>query len=130
MNNAPYGKTIANVAQRTDICLLIYMEIARMFAEKPQCVDLRVFNGQMAPPEQKVESAVAEGQQRNEALVGIEMRRINHFINKLFVNGFCVLEYSKLKRYVTYLPCFDMNNIKTLMFLEIQIIRASQRRLR
>ena len=73
-------------------------------AEKPHCVDFRVFDGQVAPPEEQVEAAVAEEQQQQEALVGIEMRKLNHFINKPFANGFCVLEYSKLKMYQSYLP--------------------------
>ena len=38
--------------------------------------------------------------------MGIEIRKLNHFINKPFANGFCVLEYSKLKMYVTYLHLF------------------------
>ena len=99
MNNAPYGKTIDNVARRIDICLLNDMQKARRLAEKPHCVDFRVFDGQVAPPEEQVEAAVAEEQQQQEALVGIEMRKLNHFINKPFANGFCVLEYSKLKMY-------------------------------
>ena len=37
MNNAPYGKTIENVARRTDIRLLNNMEKARRFAEKLDC---------------------------------------------------------------------------------------------
>ena len=95
MNNAPYGKTIENVARRTDIRLLNDMEKARRLAEKPHCVDFRVFDGQMAPAEEQIEAAVLEEQQQ-EALVGIEMRKLNHFINKPFANGFCVLKYSKL----------------------------------
>ena len=39
MNNAPYGKTIENVARRSDIRLLNDMEKARKLAEKPHCVD-------------------------------------------------------------------------------------------
>ena len=102
MNNAPYGKTIENVARRTDIRLLNDMEMARKLAEKLHCVDFRVFDGHVAPPEEQVESAAAkEQQQQQEALVGIEMRKLNHFIIKPFGNGFCVLEYSKLKMYVT-----------------------------
>ena len=100
MNNAPYGKTIENVARRTDIRSLNNMEKARKLAEKPHCVDFRVFDGQVAPPEELVEAAAAEEQQQEEALVGIEMRKLNHFINKPFANGFCVLEYSKLKMYM------------------------------
>ena len=103
MNNAPYVKTIENVARRTDIKLLTDMEKARKLAEKPPCVDFLVFDGQLVPPEKQVEVAVAEEQQQQEALVGIEMRKLNHFINKLFANGFCVLKYSKLKMYYTCL---------------------------
>ena len=103
MNNAPYGKTIENVARRTDIRLLNDMEKALRLAEKPHCVDFCLFDGQVAQPEEQVEAAAAEEQHQQEALVGIEMRKLNHFINKLFANGFCVLEYSKLNMYVTYL---------------------------
>ena len=106
MNNAPYGKTIENVARHTDIRLLNDMEKARKLAEKPHSVDFRVFDGHVAQPEEHVEAAVAEEQQQQEALVGIEMRKLNHFINKPFANGFCVLEYSKLKMYETYLYLF------------------------
>ena len=84
MNNAPYGKTIENVARRTDIRLLNDMEKARKLAENPHCVDFRVFDGQVAPPEKQLEAAAAEEQQQEEALVGIEMRKLNHFINKPF----------------------------------------------
>ena len=62
MNNAPYGKTIENVARRTDIRLLNYMRKARKMAEKPHCVDFRVFDGQVAQPEEQVEAAVAKEQ--------------------------------------------------------------------
>ena len=106
MNNAPYWKTIENVARRTDIRLINDMEKARKLAEKPHCVEFRVFDGLVAQPEEHVEAAVAEEQQQQEALVGIEMRKLNHFINKPFANGFCVLEYSKLKMYETYLYLF------------------------
>ena len=74
MNNAPYGKTIENVARCTDIRLLNDMEKARKLAEKLHCVDFRVFDGQLAPPEELVEAAVAEEQREQKALVGIEMR--------------------------------------------------------
>ena len=57
MNNAPYGKTIENMARRTDIRLLNNMDEARRLAEKPHCVDFRVFDGQVAPPEEQVEAA-------------------------------------------------------------------------
>ena len=71
----------------------------------PHCVDFRVFDGQVAQPNEEVKAAAAKKQQRQEVLVEIEMRKLNHFINEPFAHGFCVLEYSKLKMYVTYLPC-------------------------
>ena len=52
MNNAHYGKTIENVAWRSDICLLNDMEKAWRLAEKPHCVDFRVFDGKVAPPKE------------------------------------------------------------------------------
>ena len=45
MNNAPYGRTIENVARRTDIRLLNDMEKSRKLAEKPHSLDFRVFDG-------------------------------------------------------------------------------------
>ena len=99
INNAPYGKTIENVARRTDIRLLNDMEKALKLAEKPHCVDFRVFDGQLVPPEKQVAVEVAEEQQQQKALMGIKMQKLNHFINKPVANGFCVLEYSKLKMY-------------------------------
>ena len=92
MNNAPNGKTIENVARRTDIRLLNDMENARSLAEKPHCVDFRVFDRQVAQLEEQVEIAVAAEQQQQGALVGIEVRKLNQIINKPFANGFCVLE--------------------------------------
>ena len=100
MNNAPYGKTIENVARSTDIRLLNDMEKAQKLAEKPHCVDFMVFDGNVATTEEQVEAPAAEEQRQQKALVGIEMLKLNHFINKPFANGFCVLEYSKLKMYV------------------------------
>ena len=44
--------------------------------------------------------AVADEQQQN-ALVEIEMQKLNYVINKPFANSFCVLEYSKLNMYYT-----------------------------
>ena len=104
MNNAPYKKTIEHVARCTDIRLLNDMEKARRLGEKPHCVDFRVFDGQVTPPEKQVEAAAAEKQQLQEALVGIEMWKLNHFIIKPFANGFCVLKYSKLTMYETCIP--------------------------
>ena len=96
MNNAPYGKTIENVASRSDIRLLNDMEKARKLAEKPLCVDFRVFDCDLKQLPNEIE-------EQHQALVGIEMRKLNHFINKPFANGFCVLEWSKLKMYATIL---------------------------
>ena len=102
LNNAPNGKTIENVARRTDIRLLNDMKKAQKLAENPHCVDFRVFDGHVAPPDKQVEAAAAEKQQQQEALVGIKMQKLNQFINKPFANGFCELEYSKLKMYEMY----------------------------
>ena len=99
MNNAPYGKTIENVARQTDIRQLNDIEKARRLAEKPHCVHFRVFDGQVAPPVEQVETVAAEEQQQQEALVGIEMRKLNYVINTPFANGFCMPEYCKLKMY-------------------------------
>ena len=63
MNNSPYGKTIENVAKRSDIRLLIDPDKMRKLAEKPHCIDLRVFA---------------------ENLFGIEMRKTKSLINKPF----------------------------------------------
>ena len=64
MNNAPHGKTIEGVAWHTDIRLLNDMDKARKLAEKPHCVDFRVFDGHVAPPDEQVEDAVAEEQRQ------------------------------------------------------------------
>ena len=87
MNNSPYGKTIENAARRSDIRLLNDPEEARKLAEKPHCVDFRVFN---------------------QDLIGIEMRKCRHFINKPFHHGFCVLEWSKYKMYTFYAKLKDV----------------------
>ena len=84
MNNPPYGKTIDNVARRTDIRLLNDMENLRRLAVKPHCFDFCVLNGQLAQQEEQVEAAAAEKHQQQEALVGIEMRKLNHLINNCF----------------------------------------------
>ena len=64
MINAFYGKTIENVARRTDIRLLNNIEKAQKLADKPHCVDFRFVDGQLAPPEEQVEVAVAEEQRQ------------------------------------------------------------------
>lgn len=91
MTNAPYMKTIKNVVRQTDIRLLNYMEKTRKFAEKPNFVDYCVFESLLAIPDDESDK------QQQKALVKIEMRKFNHFINKPFAKGFCVLENSKQK---------------------------------
>ena len=97
INNALYNKTIENVARRTDIRMLNDMEKARRLAEKPHCVDFCVFDGQVAQPKEQVDVSAAKKKQQQKTLVGIEMRKLNHFIKKPLANNFCLLEYSKLK---------------------------------
>ena len=63
MNNSPYGKTIENMAKRSDIRLLINPDKVRKLAEQPHCIDFRVFS---------------------ENLFGIEMRKTKSLINKPF----------------------------------------------
>ena len=87
MNNSLYGKTIENAAKRSDIRLLNDPDQALMLAEKPHCVDFRVFS-----PD----------------LIGIEMRKCRHFINKPFQHGFHVLEWSKYKMYTFYAKLKDV----------------------
>ena len=108
MNNAPYGKTIENVARRSDIRLMNDMEKARKLAKKPHCVAFRVFDG-------NVKQHHIEMEEQEEALVGIEMRKLNHFINNPFANGFCVLEWSKLIMYATIL-CITIKLIYYQLF--------------
>ena len=86
ITNAPYGKTIENVSKRTSIKVLSGMEKARRTAEKPQCINLRLFN-----PD----------------LVAVKSRKVNQVINKPFQLGFAVLEYSKLHMYRTYATLKD-----------------------
>ena len=87
MNNSPYGKTIENAARRSDIRLMHDPEKARRLAEKPHCVDFRIFD---------------------QDLIGIEMRKCHHFINKPFQHGFSVLEWSKFKMYTFYAKLKDV----------------------
>ena len=53
MNKAPDMMTIENVARQTEIRLLNDLENARKFAKMPHCLDFRVFDGQIAPPEEQ-----------------------------------------------------------------------------
>ena len=94
MNNSVYGKTIENAAKRSDIRLLNDDEKARQLAEKPHCVDFRLFN---------------------ENLIGIEMRKAHHFINKPFQVGFSVLEWSKYKMYTFFAKLKDTFGEKVRM---------------
>ena len=50
MNNAISKETINNVSRGTDIRFPNDMKKALKLAEKPHCVDFRVFDGQVAPP--------------------------------------------------------------------------------
>ena len=86
MNNALFGKTIESVEKRVDIRLLSDMDKARRLAEKPHCMDFRIFN---------------------EDLVAVQMRKVNQLINKPFQIGFAILEYSKLHMYRTYAKLKD-----------------------
>ena len=63
MNNAPYGITIENVAKISDIRLLVDEAKAVKLAEKPHCIDFRMFS---------------------ENLFGVEMRKTKALINKPF----------------------------------------------
>ena len=90
INNAPYEIKIENVARRTDIRLLNNMDQARKLADQPNCVDFQVFDGQVTPLKEQVKAAAVKEQQQQEALVAIEMRKLNYFNNKPFANGFCV----------------------------------------
>ena len=80
MNNAPYGKTIDHVGRRPDIRLLNDMKNARRLDEKSHSVEFRVFDGQVTPFEVQEEAPAAEEQQLQEALMGIEMRKLNPLI--------------------------------------------------
>ena len=81
MNKPPYEMTIKNVAKRTNIKVVTDMEKARRMAEKPQCINFRLFN-----PD----------------LVAVESRKVSQVINKPFQLGFAILEYSTLHIYRTY----------------------------
>ena len=63
INNAPYGKTIENVAKRSDIRLIVDEHKAVKLAEKPHCIKIRLFV---------------------ENLFGFEMRKIKLLINNPF----------------------------------------------
>jgi hypothetical protein len=64
-------------------------------AEKPHCVEIRIFD---------------------DDLIGIEMRKCNHFINKPFQHGFSVLEWSNYKMYKFYAKLKDVfgDNVRIL----------------
>ena len=76
MNVAPYGKTMENVEKRTSIKLLTVMNKARRLAEKPQCINFRLFNHN---------------------IVAVESRKLKQVINKPFQLEYAVVEYSSFK---------------------------------
>ena len=90
MNNSLYGKKIEISVKRSDIRLLNDPDQAIMLAEKPHCVDFRLFS-----PD----------------LIGIEMRKCRHFINKPFSMDFVYLCGASIK------CIFSMQNLRT--YLEI-----------
>ena len=94
LNNSVYGKMIENVAKRTNIKLFTNMVKAQAAAEKPHCIDFRVFK---------------------EDLVGLELRKVQQVINKPFQIGFAILEWSKLHIYRTYATLKDHFNKKMRM---------------
>ena len=57
------------MARRSDIRLLNDMEKARKLAEKPHCVDFRVFDGDAKQLPNEIE-------EQHQALVGIEIRKL------------------------------------------------------
>ena len=63
MNNAPYGKTIENVAKSSDIWHLVDEAKAGKIAEKPHCIVFTIFS---------------------ENLFGFELRKTKSLINKPF----------------------------------------------
>ena len=75
MNNAVYGKTCENQRKRSDIRLVTNAEEASKLADKPHCMDVRIFD---------------------EGLVGIQLRKVKLIVNKPSFVGFAVLELSKL----------------------------------
>ena len=78
MNNAVYGKTCENQRKRTDIRLVNDREKAAKLLNKPNCLDVRIFD---------------------EKLVRIEMQKVKMLLNKPSYLGFTVLELSKLHMY-------------------------------
>ena len=86
INNAFYGKTIKNVAKRTNIKVLTNMQKACHMAEKPQCINFRLFNPN---------------------LVAIKHCKVNQVIDKPFQLWFAILEYRKLHIYWTYVTLED-----------------------
>ena len=49
---------------------------ARKLTEKPHCVDFCLMDGQVAPPEEEIEAAVADEQKQKKPLVEIKMRNL------------------------------------------------------
>jgi hypothetical protein len=76
--NSTYGKFVENLKKRTDIKLVTDEIKAQKLIAKPQCTDARIFD---------------------ENLIGIELRKVEHIMNKPTFCGFCILELSKLCMY-------------------------------
>ena len=72
MNNLPYGRTIENVAKRSNIKQITSLDKTRKLAKQPHCIDLRVFA---------------------DNLFGIEMRKTKSLINKLFQVSFVLIKF-------------------------------------
>ena len=62
------------------------MNKARRLADKPQCINFRLYNPN---------------------LIAVESRKLNQVKNKPFQLGFAMLEYSKLHMYGTYVTLKD-----------------------
>ena len=70
MNNSVLGKTIENVAKRSEIKHVTDETVARRLSDKPHCEDFCMFGND---------------------LIGVQMQKLRHVINKPFQIGFSVL---------------------------------------
>ena len=69
-------------AALTIVCYIIWKSRYEYLKHRT-AVDYLVFDGQVAQLDDHIEAAVKKGQHQHEALVGYEMRTLNHFINML-----------------------------------------------
>jgi len=81
MNNSVYGRSIMNSTLHKNFLLFTDFRKARRKAEKPHCMDWRIFS-----PE----------------LIGVHMRKLNTLIQQPFQIGFAILEWSKYRMYWFY----------------------------